>query len=230
MALRDRPLFTEVHDRIEHFTPVPQSVYVHAKSHEERSTHVDKWGAKSRLNFVSISDQSDNSISYVGRHGSDQTVLLRSDNQIAAIWQEYPDVDIYLDITGLAHHVWAPLLRSALTTGRTVKAVYVEPLEYRFSANPTEGAIFDLSERISGIRPIPGFASLAPSDEDRTCFVPLLGFEGAGIPAGVPVLCISRESASIARQSGLEECPVRYRELSFQPFLRTRGHRSDEPC
>ena len=57
--------------------------------------------------------------------------------------------------------------------------VYVEPGAYRFSLTPTEGEIFDLSERIIGISPLPGFASLTDPSEDDFCFVPLLGFEGA---------------------------------------------------
>jgi hypothetical protein len=46
--------------------------------------------------------------------------------------------------------------------------------------NPTEGEIFDLSERILGIAPIPGFASFARVKDDF-CFVALLGFEGTRV-------------------------------------------------
>jgi hypothetical protein len=98
---------------------------------------------------------------------------------MAALMDALPGSSIYLDITGLSHHVWAPLLRVALTTGKLVRAVYVEPAEYRFSETPTEGEIFDLSEAILGISPLPGFTSLAqPRHADSVCFVPLLGFEG----------------------------------------------------
>ena len=89
----------------------------------------------------------------------------------------YPSV--YLDITGLDHHVWAPLLRAIRTNTNRGFCVYVEPGDYRFSSAPTEATIFDLSERIDGIRPLPGFASLTFSDEQDALFVPLLGFEGA---------------------------------------------------
>jgi len=86
---------------------------------------------------------------------------------------------IYLDITGLSHHVWAPLLKIALASCNEVKAVYVEPTSYRYSATPKEGEIFDLSERIIGISPIPGFISFRePAEEEKVCLVPLLGFEG----------------------------------------------------
>jgi len=56
--------------------------------------------------------------------------------------------------------------------------VYVEPTDYRHSAAPTEGEIFDLSERIAGVAPIPGFASLNEVADENSRFVPLLGFEG----------------------------------------------------
>ena len=70
------------------------------------------------------------------------------------------------------------MLKSALSTGREVRVVYTEPFEYAFSKAPTEGEIFDLSERITGVAPIPGFTSLAEDAEDEICFVPLIGFEG----------------------------------------------------
>jgi hypothetical protein len=84
----------------------------------------------------------------------------------------------YLDITGLSHHIWAPLLRSAVDVVQSVRILYVEPLDYRLSANPTEAEIFDLSDKITGIAPIPGFACLSEAEEENTCFIPLLGFEG----------------------------------------------------
>ena len=85
---------------------------------------------------------------------------------------------IYLDITGLEHHVWAPLLRGMYVGTTRSYCVYAEPGDYRFSNEPTEVRIFDLSEEIGGIGPLPGFVSLADDGGDFL-FVPLLGFEGA---------------------------------------------------
>jgi hypothetical protein len=85
---------------------------------------------------------------------------------------------VYLDITGLAHHIWAPFLRSLLRSDKRVFGIYVEPGEYTRTPTPTEGTIYDLSERIAGIAPLPGFASLRESRDDEYTFVPLLGFEG----------------------------------------------------
>lgn len=84
---------------------------------------------------------------------------------------------IYIDMTGLTHSAWAPLVKAALSFGLRCSVLYVEPDSYRFSAVGSEGEIFDLSERIEGVRPIPGFDAIGASD-DETYFVPLLGFEG----------------------------------------------------
>ncbi len=85
-----------------------------------------------------------------------------------------------MDITGLRHHVWATLIRSALETKQRVIAIYVEPHDYRASLTPTENQIYDLSDRIEGIRPLPGFARTRDPG-DNSCFVPLLGFEGTRV-------------------------------------------------
>jgi hypothetical protein len=84
---------------------------------------------------------------------------------------------VYIDITGLSHPTWAALIRSAIASRLEVRVVYVEPNRYKRSSAPLEGQIYDLSSRIAGIAPMPGFATIAHSDE--SLFVPLLGFEGA---------------------------------------------------
>jgi hypothetical protein len=58
-----------------------------------------------------------------------------------------------------------------------VFGVYVEPKRYTLSDTPTEGDLYNLSEKIRGIKPLPGFAVLR-REVDDACFVPLLGFEG----------------------------------------------------
>ena len=85
---------------------------------------------------------------------------------------------IYLDITGLGHRIWAPLLRAAVEEGSEVTVVYAEPETYARSTSPSPGLIFDLSERIEGIAPIPGFARLDLRDDKDAVFIPMLGFEG----------------------------------------------------
>jgi hypothetical protein len=84
---------------------------------------------------------------------------------------------LYVDITGLSHPTWAALIRAAIAARMEVQVIYVEPNRYKRSAAPLEGQIYDLSTRIAGIAPMPGFATISSSEE--SLFVPLLGFEGA---------------------------------------------------
>jgi hypothetical protein len=178
MAVRDRPFLTEVWERVTDFRPVSDSAYVCATSPEERSDHMKTWEATAKnLVFVPIVRQDVTAFS-AELQGETVDVPLRSRARLTAFWERVRSQSLYVDMTGLAHHVWAPLLRSALATGKPVRVVYVEPSQYRFSATPTEGEIFDLSERITGIAPLPGFASLSDPRNGDVCFVPLLGFEG----------------------------------------------------
>lgn len=85
---------------------------------------------------------------------------------------------IYLDITGIGHATWAPLVKVCLDAELPLRVVYLEPDAYNANPMPDAGGIFDLSERIEGIAPIPLFASLEDKPDSETCFVALLGFEG----------------------------------------------------
>jgi hypothetical protein len=181
MPKHNRPVFTDIYDSINDFAPEPNSVYVGGKSVEERSEHIDRWRAKSdRVSFVDVTSEERSSIQYAVDGDRPSNVALRSDVQITRFWQKVKRGTIYLDITGLRHHVWSALLRGALGTREKVIVVYVEPEDYRPSLTPTESEIYDLSERIEGIAPLPGFARLREAG-DNSCFVPLLGFEGTRV-------------------------------------------------
>ncbi len=178
MAVRDSPLFTDVYESVDAFRPEKDSAYLYRKSIEERSAHIDYWAATIEgVALVNIEQEDKTSIRVVVQ-GHTEEIALRSEDQLRRLLEGLGKSTLYLDITGLRHHVWAVLLRAALQLRLRVVAVYVEPGDYRPSLTPTEGEIYDLSERIEGISPFPGFASLRDPGE-RTCFVPLLGFEGA---------------------------------------------------
>jgi len=85
----------------------------------------------------------------------------------------------YLDITGLSVSTWAPLLPQIVEAGIDFRVIYTEPSTYLRSEVPTPGKVFDLSERIGGIAPLPSFASLRRVDRDKIALVPIIGFEGA---------------------------------------------------
>lgn len=178
IVVRDEPIFTDIYPLAADFCPERKSAYLYGRSVEERSTHVDAWqGRAVGVRFARVIDETDSEFT-IEHENRQRVVSLRSRRQLANITRDVTEARLYLDITGLSHHVWAPLLRAALENCADVKGVYVEPGDYRFSAAPTEGEIFDLSERIRGIRPIPGFACLDEPDRENVCFVPLLGFEG----------------------------------------------------
>lgn len=85
---------------------------------------------------------------------------------------------VFLDITGLPHHVWMPLVRITVEAGVKMRCIYVEPKSYTYNPTPKPGEFFDLSERSHGFRPIPTFARLATRTAEDSKLVPLLGFEG----------------------------------------------------
>lgn len=173
------PPLTDRFDGLDGFTPEPHSVYVFATSPEQRSAHSPEWEAKATdVTFVRLHGERDMNADFDVADGDGIEVALRSGESLSRFWERFGGRSAYIDITGLGHHLWAPLLRSALERGVEVRVVYVEPVDYKQSATPTEGEIFDLSEQIAGIAPIPGFASLAEDDGGEFLLVALLGFEG----------------------------------------------------
>ena len=176
MTLRTRPLFTEIVREAHDFRPERGMSYIYGRSSEPRSSHVEEWVSEaSDLRLVEIEYGSDNSFQL-----DDTTFHLRGMEQLKQFWRDRNSTTAYLDITGLPHHVWAPLLRAGLGVLHSLRVVYAEPKTYRFHPSPTPGEIFDLSARIGGIAPLLGFASLTDErDETSSVFVPTLGFEGA---------------------------------------------------
>ena len=171
MSLRTRPLFTEIVREARDFRPESGTSYIYGRSVEPRSSHVTDWASEAHnIHLVEIEDGSDNSF----RLGN-AAFNLRGTERLKRFWSDHDSATAYLDITGLPHHVWAPLLRAGLDVLHSLRVVYAEPKEYRFHSSPTPGEIFDLSARISGIAPLPGFASLTDEhDETSSVFVPTL--------------------------------------------------------
>ena len=180
MAVIDEPILTLQLESPGEFAPTDDAVYLYGESNEARSQHVATWSGdigKEALVSICSSEVSSSHIT-VSAQTVHKDIPLRSERSLVAMWDGIGAKRAYLDITGLPHPIWAPLLRTGIQCLDELYIVYVEPGSYAFSATPTEGQIFDLSERIEGIRPLPGFASLATVNRDRFLFVPLLGFEG----------------------------------------------------
>lgn len=175
-AIADRPLFTQTFEGPDRFVPTDGSGYIYG-IFEERSRHVELLVAASRnVKFVELAELSPFEVS---TNLSDVPKLtLRDRDHFQALFGSLGCKTVYVDITGLGHHIWAPLIRTALDFSVALRAVYVEPEDYHYSQSPRQGEIFDLSERIEGIAPIPLFATLLQAREHEVCFIPLLGFEG----------------------------------------------------
>ncbi len=172
MRLLNEPLLTTELAPEDLICP-PDSLYLHSHGPEERSLLQDSWVAlQIDTHFVQIFEAGEEAIELAGI-----SISLRDRGGLKSALDGRPVV--YIDITGMTYSTWAPLLQASLELGGVTRVIYREPLDYRRSANPTRGMIYDLSESIAGIAPLPGLANLrlrAPAD---SVFVPLLGFEGA---------------------------------------------------
>ena len=178
MAHFDKPVFTTILQHAAELRPQPHSLYITGTSVEDRSHHTEDWRSLCQdVKFAQL-DSSDRSKTIFSVNQIQETISLRSTTSIAQFLSTERYSAYYLDITGLPHHVWAPLLKGLMCRSEKVFCVYVEPGDYRLSETPTEATIFDLSEKIEGIAPLPGFVSLPAATERDALFVPLLGFEG----------------------------------------------------
>lgn len=108
----------------------------------------------------------------------EQSISMRNQVDVGKFIEYLGNRTIYLDITGLPHHIWMPLLRVGIESGAKINCVYVEPKSYTFSPAPKPGEFFNLSDRLHGFQPIPTFARLIARRADELTLVPLLGFEG----------------------------------------------------
>lgn len=157
-----------------HSPIAPDSLVLFAETDEPRSRYISSL-VKTSINSQSI-QVSERESKYEVELGRER-LSLRDTEGIAAVLGGASRSRLYIDMTGLTHSAWAPLVKAALHERIPCSVLYVEPDSYRFSAVGTDGEIFDLSDRIDEIRPIPGFEAIGLASDD-TYFVPLLGFEG----------------------------------------------------
>jgi hypothetical protein len=228
-AIADRPLFASYWEDLEQFSPARGSSYVYASSIEERSQLPETWLARHQeTRFIQIAHRSsdEGTLTATLPDGESLTISLRSRSQLASLVDAMGAGRVYLDVTGLDHPAWAGILRALLIKRVETCAVYIEPKEYAYSLTPTEGEIFDLSERIRGLRPIPGFASLQ-SPTDDFLLVACLGFEGARFAYMVEQL--QPDAANIVPLVGLPGFRPEYPFLAYWankgPLSNTRSWR-----
>jgi hypothetical protein len=178
------PLCTAHYASRAHFNVRGGAVYIYGESVENRSHLPQEWLATQNCHFFRVEERDYESFAFVV---SGQEYRLRSRVDIETFIDGVLDTSqlVYLDITGLSHHVWAPLLseliyRITRSPAGSIQlfGVYVEPVHYTKSRVPRPGDIFALSDKLHGLRPLPGLVRLRRHESDKAMIVALLGFEG----------------------------------------------------
>lgn len=177
MNLIEEPLLTSITTR-DNLVLECGSTYMFGTGVEDRSVIQSHWRASMEargVRFVVVEDTGDtvilsypdgNSVEFTGRQRSKAVDYMETTGPV------------YVDMTGMSYVSWAPLVRAVLEVGANLRVIYVEPIDYRRSQNPTQGMLFDLSEGFEGLRPIPGFAVLNNQANGDWHLIAALGFEG----------------------------------------------------
>lgn len=174
--------YTYIYTDITELALSPSSTYIYSYSVENRSKIVNVLKGKYNTNITFVELElleSDKDI--IIDKSSNVRYSLRSKNSIKSLIEIYKNKTIYVDVSGLNNRVSAALLNNLLGDETyadiDVRVVYAEPESYKIKEFKTESVFIDLSEKIDGIEPLPGFANIIPDDIDYK-FVALLGFEG----------------------------------------------------
>lgn len=156
----------------------PSEVIISAADATENRGQLPVWN--------SIDKKDPNRIIWVRQPDREKIVIKHGDQEASIVLRDEETIDnllssprILIDISGLQHHVWAPLLKSLYSRKVRTRVLYAEPESYKAHPSPASATLFDLSVRFDGLEPLPGFARLSgPSDDSKCLFVAMLGFEG----------------------------------------------------
>ena len=108
LGVSSRPLFTTEYEDARQFRPEAGSVYVFGTGVEDRGGHVFEWqNAADDIVFLELTESGRSAVAVANDDGD--PVLLRNRDRLAAILAPHLARLLYLDITGLSHHVWVPL-------------------------------------------------------------------------------------------------------------------------
>lgn len=178
MRISERPLFTREYENPHDFDPEPDSVYLYGVTSEPRSEFaVDLLERHPSIRPIEVRESG--TFAFETDLPGFEHVFTRRRKILEQFIRELNCQIVYLDITGLSHSTWAPLVRVLIEMDRVVRVIYLEPATYSVAIAPDSNGIYDLSEQVSGIEPIPLFTSLSTPEESQTPFIALLGFEGA---------------------------------------------------
>lgn len=179
MALTSDPHFTSfVHDYVEKFSTDDRLLVV-GDGDEERSAWWEALRASVPDRVIKLREMPEVNLALVEMDSATFELHLRQPNAFGPLLRHGCTRQVDIDLTSLPTHIWAPIVKYLWSNSLPARALYVEPANYTLSSAPTEGTIFDLSERIRGLSPLPGFAQVSRMDDGEGLLVALLGFEGA---------------------------------------------------
>ena len=101
---------------------------------------------------------------------------IESDKTYNQLLKKFNDIKVYVDITGMMHSIWIPLLKKMCEKNINFSVIYVEP--YQYLKNTETDITYDLNEEEMIIKPLHGFKNISIRDDDFL-LIPILGFEGA---------------------------------------------------
>ncbi|WP_286732646.1 MULTISPECIES: hypothetical protein [Sphingobacterium] len=175
-------LYTAIHKSVDDFKPQNDSTYIYGVSAEDRSHFVETLISRKleNVNYLELRGLEDEKVIEVG---SETEIHLRSSISVKKAIGKFHSNNIYIDVTGLDNRICAAFIKNAMemhsnSDVKKVIIVYAEPDSYDIKQFKTESVFNDLSERIDGISPLPGFATIFPQDEEKIFLIALLGFEG----------------------------------------------------
>ena len=175
--------YTTTYSDIDAINLLSNSTYIYSYSAEERSrVVVDSLKAKYKdiVSFIQL-EWKDEEEDIIKNTFTNQEYSLRSKENISALLNASPSNTLYIDVSGLNNRISAALLKNILSDdlslSTNVLVLYAEPESYKIKRFSSESVYIDLSEKINGIKPLPGFANIIPDDIDYK-FIALLGFEG----------------------------------------------------
>lgn len=165
--------------RLEDLASQNNLLIIRGSTHEERSQETAVPAFDPAKVWSLIDGQSTDEIMTFSTVDGDIRFSMRSASSRRLYVEATRGRAVVIDITGLSHSQWAWLLQASFESRglHSLSALYVEPLSYTFSESPVGGEFFELSERITGVAPMPGLATIRPRSGEFV-FVVLLGFEG----------------------------------------------------
>lgn len=154
--------------------------YLFADAGTEPRGRIAVWNdvlANSPGNCVEVTDQARPDVVSIRRSGRTDVLSLQDEDALKTALMALGSLCV--DISGLGHHVWAPIIKVALRSRVALAAIYAEPSRYRPHSSPAFPDLFDLSVSFDGLAPLPGFARLQdPPDSKPRALITFLGFEG----------------------------------------------------